>query len=225
MARKKVYPNQRFTRLVVIRETRSRNGKRYALCRCDCGTEKEINIYNLLSGHTKSCGCLSKENLKLGSQAKALNLTGKTFNRLTVIRRETTRKKGSIVWTCRCDCGNIVLVPARDLVSGNTTSCGCALKEFTKSLKDYNERYTVDGVFIPLLQQKTQQNNKTGIKGVSIHRDKKGRIKYIASITIKGERYYLGIYPTIEQAAEARRKAEEKFFSPYINRIREDNEK
>ena len=31
------------------------------LCKCECGTEKIINGYHLRSGHTKSCGCLSKK--------------------------------------------------------------------------------------------------------------------------------------------------------------------
>lgn len=217
MSRKQVYPDQRLGRLVVIRETDKRNGKRYALCRCDCGTVREFDIYNLLSGRAKSCGCLSRENLKRGRQTVALDLAGKTFGRLTVIRSEDVRKGGSIVWTCACTCGNVVSVPARDLVSGNTTSCGCAAVDHARSLKEYNERYIVDGVFVPLLRQKTQHNNKTGVKGVSIQRDKKGRVRYVANITFKGKRYYLGIYPTIEKAAEARRKAEEKFFSPYTD--------
>lgn len=27
------------------------------ICRCDCGKEKPVNIYNLKTGKTKSCGC------------------------------------------------------------------------------------------------------------------------------------------------------------------------
>lgn len=30
-------------------------------CRCSCGTERDINIYNLIKGMTKSCGCLRRE--------------------------------------------------------------------------------------------------------------------------------------------------------------------
>lgn len=216
MSRKQVYPDQRFTRLVVIRETDKRNGKRYALCRCDCGTVREFDIYNLLSGRVKSCGCLSRENLKRGRQAVARDLAGKTFGRLTAIRSEDVRKGGSIVWTCACTCGNVVSVPARDLVSGNTTSCGCVVVDHARSLKEYNERYIVDGAFLPLLKQKTQHNSTTGIKGVSVHRTKSGKVKYQANITIKGKRIYLGIYPTIEQAAEARRRAEEQYHKPYL---------
>ena len=41
---------------------------------------------------------------------------------------------GSILWRCRCDCGNEVLVEAAQLASGNRKSCGCLshppLKDF-----------------------------------------------------------------------------------------------
>lgn len=220
MSRKQVYPDQRFTRLVVIRETVKRNGKQYALCRCDCGTEREVDIYGLLAGRTKSCGCLSRENLELGRQA--LDLTGQTFGRLTAKYRDGS-KYGGALWVCECKCGNIVKVPAGDLVHGNTTSCGCALLDHTRSLKDYNEqRHTVDGVFVPLLRQKTQHNNKTGVKGVSIRKGKNGRVRYIANITVRGKRIYLGIFPTIEQAAKARREAEEKYYKPYLEGLKDE---
>ncbi len=48
---------QRFGRLVVI----YRQPPRKWLCHCDCGEEKFIRGHNLLSGATKSCGCLQKD--------------------------------------------------------------------------------------------------------------------------------------------------------------------
>ena len=36
-------------------------GVPYWLCRCRCGNEKRVLAYNLLSGHTQSCGCLQRE--------------------------------------------------------------------------------------------------------------------------------------------------------------------
>lgn len=36
-------------------------GTPYWLCRCRCGNEKRVLVYNLLSGNTKSCGCLHRE--------------------------------------------------------------------------------------------------------------------------------------------------------------------
>lgn len=55
------------------------------------------------------------------------------------------------------------------------------------------------------------KNNTTGIKGVSLHRD---GIRYQAYIRVSGVAIYLGLFNTIEEAAEARRKAEEKYHDP-----------
>lgn len=166
-------PGQRFARLEVIRETETRNGRRYVLCRCDCGNEREFYAYKIWSGRTKSCGCLGRERITEGGRSKAKDLTGLRFGRLTAIRKDGGKVKGgSLVWICACECGkDNIRVPSSDLISGNTTSCGCAMSEFAKSLTDYNkEHHTIDGAFVPLLRQKIQPNNKTGVKGVSIRR-------------------------------------------------------
>lgn len=36
---------------------RGRNRSNYYLCKCECGTERVVNSYNLISGISKSCGC------------------------------------------------------------------------------------------------------------------------------------------------------------------------
>ena len=53
---------QRFNRLTVL-ESAGRNwqGKDFWRCRCDCGNETVVVGYNLISGHTKTCGCLHAE--------------------------------------------------------------------------------------------------------------------------------------------------------------------
>lgn len=54
--------NKRFNRLVVIKRVMDdKCGNRRWLCRCDCGILKIILGCNLLTGNTKSCGCLQKE--------------------------------------------------------------------------------------------------------------------------------------------------------------------
>lgn len=63
------------------------------------------------------------------------DLSGRTFERLTVIEMAGRTKWGNAEWLCRCNCGNIVKVPAGKLKSGNTKSCGCLSKEVTSSLK------------------------------------------------------------------------------------------
>jgi hypothetical protein len=37
---------------------------RYAMFECECGKTKEIIISNVMSNHTKSCGCLYKKRWK-----------------------------------------------------------------------------------------------------------------------------------------------------------------
>ena len=50
---------QRFGLLVVVDKIEMPRRSKWA-CRCDCGNCTLILGYNLLSGHTKSCGCLSR---------------------------------------------------------------------------------------------------------------------------------------------------------------------
>jgi hypothetical protein len=50
---------RRFGRLVAVRSTGSNHRKqRLWLCTCDCGETTEVPTHALLTGNTKSCGCL-----------------------------------------------------------------------------------------------------------------------------------------------------------------------
>lgn len=53
---------QRFGRLTVLKYSHSNNGRLWQ-CQCDCGVIKDIVGYELLSGKTKSCGCLKRERI------------------------------------------------------------------------------------------------------------------------------------------------------------------
>ena len=52
----------RYNRLIVESFAERRRGKDYYNCLCDCGNRKVIEGYKLKTGHTKSCGCLVREN-------------------------------------------------------------------------------------------------------------------------------------------------------------------
>ncbi len=59
---------------------------------------------------------------------KFIDLTGKKFGRLLVIKRgETINKRTN--WVCECECGNIVEINSYNLLKGRTKSCGCYRKE------------------------------------------------------------------------------------------------
>lgn len=53
---------------------------------------------------------------------------GDRFGRLTVLCDSGERKNGYIVWKCRCDCGNEILVDMRTLRRGTALDCGCVSK-------------------------------------------------------------------------------------------------
>ncbi len=81
--------------------------------------------------------------------AKAKDLTGQKFGRLTVqYRGESTNNRVSR-WWCKCDCGNpeLVLIAKTSLTNGTTRSCGCLQREIASSIrKGYNE-YDLTGEY------------------------------------------------------------------------------
>lgn len=61
---------------------------------------------------------------------KAVDLTGRKFNRLTVARKSNEKYDGRhAFWECDCICGNKIIVRKDSLISGHSQSCGCYLKE------------------------------------------------------------------------------------------------
>ena len=60
---------------------------------------------------------------------KLVNRAGQVFGKLTVLKQEGRNELKKVVWRCVCNCGNEVCITAGSLVTGNTTSCGCYLKE------------------------------------------------------------------------------------------------
>lgn len=63
-----------------------------------------------------------------------IDLTGKKFNRLTVVKRVLPNAKwNSLRWLCKCDCGTEKIVLGGSLKNGNTKSCGCLHNEYVKN--------------------------------------------------------------------------------------------
>jgi len=54
-----------------------------------------------------------------------IDLTGKRFGRLIVLRRDGIVHRVSPAWMCRCDCGNEKRVAGDHLRKGAIVSCGC----------------------------------------------------------------------------------------------------
>jgi hypothetical protein len=59
-----------------------------------------------------------------------IDLTGKKFERLTVIGLDPERGNyGEVFWFCRCDCGTRKRVSSNLLRRGEILSCGCLIQE------------------------------------------------------------------------------------------------
>lgn len=67
-----------------------------------------------------------------------IELTGKKFGRLTVIKRAQNNKYNKGMWKCKCDCGNECVVTGSSLRSGVKNSCGCLWKENLETLHKQN---------------------------------------------------------------------------------------
>lgn len=122
-------------RLTVIKRAGSNNDCLATwVCKCDCGWITTVSGKALRSKNnpTLSCGCLRGETL---SKLRTRDLTNKRFERLKALKPTKKRYFGSVVWFCKCDCGNYCEVSSYLLVAGKTKSCGCLRKDLYESMK------------------------------------------------------------------------------------------
>lgn len=97
------------------------NNKPRTYCRCIGidGNEYIIRADALRRGATTSIK-------KVGHKTVAKDITNMRFGYLTALYPTEKRKSnGSVVWHCRCDCGNEVDVSSGSLIREHTRSCGC----------------------------------------------------------------------------------------------------
>lgn len=60
---------------------------------------------------------------------RLIDLTGKTFGRLTVLKRDASGGGKRVRWICLCSCGNEKSIIGSSLLIGDTGSCGCLAVE------------------------------------------------------------------------------------------------
>ena len=149
---------QRFGKLVVVGLDPNyipKSGRHKTwLCKCDCGRYKVARGSRLISGYTTACSLGCNHQIDIGTR----------FGKLTVLEMTDERSKngGSILYRCRCDCGEELLVPSTELRTKRKSSCHKCNISFGEStieeiLKQNNIIYLKEYSFKNLYNQETNR--------------------------------------------------------------------
>ena len=150
IGKRKDITGQQFGRLIAIEPTEQKSQQNIIWkCQCQCGNITYVPLASLMSGNTKSCGCLHKELLH---EIMVPKLIGQKFHHLTVLQEAGIDKNGKQLWECECDCINKthIITTTTQLTTGNTQSCGCQ-----KSIGEETIKTLLLNNKIKFIQQKT----------------------------------------------------------------------
>ena len=108
-----------------------------------CEFEWDCYQRSMYSSDARLCIKRSSETLRVWlytSDKQPKIELGKTYGILNVIKFDHKDKKGNLYYSCKCQCGRKVVVRSSNLLSGNTTSCGCLSGKRNKmqSLSGFN---------------------------------------------------------------------------------------
>ena len=143
---------QRFGKLTVLELAEKKNGKTMWLCRCDCGSIITVHASSLVSGNTRSCGCLTHDLIEPGTR----------FGKLTVVEPDHIVKGRGYAYRCKCDCGNEIVTRVGNLRNGSTRSCGCLHDELFESYKPDNyKKIFVENTSLIKIKSRGPQRNST----------------------------------------------------------------
>lgn len=115
------------------------------VCKCDCGTIKEVSRKSLIAGTSISCGCIKKVYTE--------DLSNQYINEWFLIQPVNENKSR---YLCQCSCGNIKEKNVYDLLNNRSMSCGCKKSALSKGEQKVKELLINNN--INFLSQKTFSN-------------------------------------------------------------------
>lgn len=101
------------------------------------------------------------------------NIKDQRFGKLVAFEVEG-KEDHYILWICKCDCGKVTVVRSKNLISGNTKSCGCLRKEIVKEMGtkhgkwDSRERRAWSNMKTRCFNPRSKNYKYWGGRGISI---------------------------------------------------------
>lgn len=219
-----------FGRLKVIRKSSVRkNGKIYWYCQCECGNYKDVQQQYLLNGRIKSCGCYASDktiefNKKTKKKYNTYDLTGEYGIGYTSKGEEfyfdledynlikdycwNINKYGYVYANY-----NKKIIRMHRIIMNiddpliEIDHIDCHKKHDNRKI---NLRYANDT--INNINKDLYSNNTSGVTGVYWN---KNINKWCPAIRLNNKLTYLGSYNNFDDAVQARKEAEEKYFGKY----------
>lgn len=146
---------------------------------------------------------------------KVIDITGKTFNRWTVLSLSPSRgSDGGAVWVCKCECGTVASVSRNNLVSGKSKCCGCfkdpvALEVRSSSMTTHGKSGTSEYItWARMIQMCTNENYS------AYHRYGGRGIDVCDSWKQSFENFYRDVGPKPVGSFKLMRKDNDKDFAP-----------
>lgn len=90
--------------------------------------------------------------------SRLIDLTGRRFGRLIVIKRMGNNEHGQSMWLCFCRCEYKVVIRGSHLTSGVTKSCGCLQIAIVTKHGCYNNK--IYKIWATMIQRCKNPNNK-----------------------------------------------------------------
>ncbi len=226
---------QQFERLTVVKRvknhiTPSGQIQPMWLCQCNCnGENSEIIVRgcHLRSGHTNSCGCLQKEKASISGKLRKKYNTYDLSNNYGIGYTSKNEpfyfdlddfNKIKFYWWYKDDNGYIITrINNKNYFLMHRLVMNCPDDMEVDHI--YHQTHDNRKSELRIVNKSQNQmngiipkNNTSGIKGVCWHKTTE---KWIAKITVGGKNIYLGVFDNFDDAVQARKEAEEKYFGEY----------
>lgn len=105
--------------------------------------------------------------------AKALNIAGQKFGKLTAIEPQGKDSSRNQLWLCHCECGNQKIAAACSLRRGFTRSCGCLnfgkANHYTHGMNRTPEYHSWCSMIQRCENTKVKDYKHYGGRGIKIH--------------------------------------------------------